>query len=146
MSGCTFKKYNQRSVSEEYPEHASRARIQCPDSVFLDGRCFTHARIAEQLPEIMDGWKLGKATPFINHAQNGGKNAHKPSTQVGRTGRGNKGRLLPFSVYAQPRSRKNPYRVQVVRNQRIVFSANTPTVEAAVRARDEWLARHGEQG
>ena len=146
MAGCTFKKWNPRSVSEEYPEHAARARIQCPDSVYLDGRCFAHARIAEQLPEIMDGWKLGKATPFIEHAKEGGKNAHKPSTQVGRTGRGNKGRLLPLSVYTQPLSRKNPFRVQVVRNKKIVFTANAPTVEAAVRARDEWLARHGEQG
>ena len=126
MAGCTFKKYNLRSVSAEYPDNAARARKQCPDPVYLDGRCYAHARIAEQLPEIMDGWKLGKATPFIEHAKKGGKNAHKPSTQVGRTGRGNKGRLLPLAVYAQPRSRKNPYRVQVARNQRIVFLCQRP--------------------
>ena len=60
MAGCTFIKFNLRSVSAEYPESAARARVSCPDPVYLDGRCFTHARIAEQLPEIMEGWKLGK--------------------------------------------------------------------------------------
>ena len=72
MNGCSFKKYNPRSVSEEYPEQTVRVRDVCPDPVFLDGRCFTHARIAEQLPQIMDGWKLGKATPFLQHAVTGG--------------------------------------------------------------------------
>ena len=152
MNGCSFKKYNPRSVSEEYPEQTVRVKDVCPDPVFLDGRCFTHARIAEQLPQIMDGWKLGKKTPFLQHAVNGGQQCHKSPV---RTGRPNKGRILPLYVMAEPRSRRNPFKVQVMRNRKVLFSARAPTVEDAVRARDEWLAsqgsdewlaHHGEQG
>ena len=146
MNGCSFKKYNPRSVSEEYPEQTARVKDQCPDPVYLDGRCFTHARIAEQLPEIMNGWKMGEATPFAQHAVNGGNNAHKPGTQGGRIGRPKKGKVLPIYVFAEPRSKRNPYKVQIMRNCKLIFSARAPTVEAAVRARDEWLASQGEQG
>ena len=148
MNGCSFKKYNPRSVSEEYPEQTVRVKDVCPDPVFLDGRCFTHARITVQLPQIMDGWKLGKATPFLQHAVNGGHNAHKPTTRVskGRTAKKRQVRLLPLHVYEELKSKKNPFRVMFYRNRVIVYSKRVPTIEDAVRARDEWLARHGEQG
>ena len=135
MQGCTFTKWDQKRPDRLMNDTAAeRARTErCGDQVFLDDRCFFHARVAEQMPGIMANWKLGDKTPFELHASNGGNNKAAAKAKT-------KQRELPNCVYL-PRNRKT-YLVQVSRRSRNIIVGKYETVEDAVAARDAWLQAH----
>ena len=135
MQGCTFTKWDQKRPDRLMNDTAAeRARTErCGDQVFLDDRCFFHARVAEQMPGIMANWKMGEKTPLEVHASNGGNN--KADTEAKK-----KQRKLPSCVY-MPHKGKS-YSVSFTRWSRTVTVGTFPTIEEAVAARDAWLQAH----